>query len=378
MTPAVPIESVRWRPWRIPLRDPLATGAGDLAVREGLVVRVETAAGAVGLGECAPLPAEGLPQPALAARMAEVAPALPGRDPNEAWTSFPEEGRIPGADVAIETALADLLASTCGVPLARWLATQAGLSPPTPAPVPVNAVLGAPSPGEVARQATKALAAGFRTFKVKVGSDHELDGERLRAVRAATGPDPEIRIDANGAWSEEEAIAALAALAGHGVALCEQPVAPGPDAPARLARVRAASPIPIAADESCASSADLRALLDADAVDAIVVKPLRTGLREALAILAEATARDVPCVLTTTFDTGIGTSVALHLASLLPEPRPACGLATLPLLSGDIARGFTAPEAGVLALPAAPGLGVTLDDAALDRFATGPWEGVPA
>ena len=378
MTPPAPIESIRWRPWRIPLRDPLATGAGGLTVREGLVVRVETADGVSGLGECAPLPGEDLAVAALGDRMAELARSLVGTAPAEAWANLPADGRIPGADVALETALAGLLAAACGVPLGHWLAGRAGLPPPAPGPVPVNALLGAPSPQEVAREAADALARGFRVVKVKVGRDHALDGERLKAVRAAIGPGPEVRIDANGAWSEAEALTALAAHAAHDIALCEQPVSPGPDAPARLARVRAASPIPIAADESCASLADLRALLDAGAVDAVVVKPLRTGLREALGMITEASARDLPCILTTTFDTGIGTSLALHLAALLPEPRPACGLATLPLLAGDIARGFPAPEAGALPLPAAPGLGVTLDDAALDRFAAGPWEGVPA
>ena len=378
MTPPAPIESVRWRPWRIPLRDPLATAIGGLTVREGLVVRIATADGASGLGECAPLPAEGLGVATLAARMGEIAPSLVGCDPGEAWASLPHEGRIPGADVAVETGLADLLATACGVPLAGWLASQAGLPTPAPGPVPANALLGASSPEEVAREAAGALARGFRTLKVKVGSDHALDGERLRAVRAAIGSAAEIRIDANGAWNEPEAVAALETHSEHGIALCEQPVAPGPDAPARLARVRAASPIAIAADESCASLDEIRALMAAGAVDAVVVKPLRTGLREALAMIAEATARDVPCILTTTFDTGIGTSLALHLAALLPQPRPACGLATLPLLDGDIARGVPTPEAGALALPAAPGLGVALDPAALDRFATGPWEGVPA
>ncbi len=215
-------------------------------------------------------------------------------------------------------------------------------------------------------------------MKVKVGRDRAADTERLRAVRAAVGPDLGIRIDANGAWSEQEAVAALVEHAAHGVALCEQPVAPGPDAPARLARVRAASPVPIAADESCASLHDLRSLVDAEAVDAVVIKPLRTGLREALAMIREATVRNLPCILTTTFDTGAGTALALHLAALLPEPRSACGLATLLLLAGDIVRGCPTPEAGSLPLPTGPGLGVTLDEAALDRFPTGPWEGVSA
>ena len=375
MTPAGPIASLRWRPWRIPLRDPLATGAGDLTEREGFVVRIETANGAAGLGECAPLPGERLSPAALERRVAEVGRALVGRPPDEAWRSLPGDP-LPGADVAIETALAALLARACGAPLADWLADQAGLAPPAPVPVPVNALLGAALPDDLAREAAAAAACGFRTVKVKVGGNLHIDGGRLRAVRAALGPEAELRIDANGAWSEEDAVTALAAHAVHGVALCEQPVASGPGAPERLARVRAASPLPIAADESCGSSADLRVLLGADSVDAVIIKPLRTGLAEALAMIGEAAARDVPCILTTTFDTGIGTALALHLAALLPAPRPACGLATLPLLAGDIARGCPIPTSGALPLPTAPGLGVELDDAALDRFATGPWEGV--
>ncbi|MDE2670829.1 MAG: o-succinylbenzoate synthase [Chloroflexota bacterium] len=376
MTPAGPIADVRWRPWRIPLRDPLATGAGELTAREGLLVRIETAGGAVGLGESAPLPAEGLSVRDLGERVAEVGRALVGRSPAEAWP-LPDE-RLAGADVGIETALADLLAGSCGAPLANWLADQATLAPPPPNPIPANALLGADSPDALAREARAAVDSGFGTVKVKVGRNTALDGERLRAVRAALGPNAELRIDANGAWNEREAVEALAAHATHRVALCEQPVAPGPDAVACLVRVRAASPVAIAADESCASLADLRALLAVDAVDAVVIKPLRTGLTEALAMIDEASTRNVPCILTTTFDTGIGTALATHLAALLPAPRPACGLATLPMLAGDIVRGCPTPARGVLALPDLPGLGVELDDGALDRFATGPWESVSA
>ena len=378
MTPAAPIASVRWRPWRIPLREPVATGAGDLTEREGLIVRIETADGA-GLGESAPLPGEGLSVSALAIRVAEVGRTLVGLTAAEAWASLPAPTRrVASADVAIETALADLLARSCGAPLAHWLARQAGLPAPSPRPIPVNALLAASSPDELAREAAAARRCGFGTVKVKVGRDHTRDAERLRVVRAILGPDPDIRIDANGAWSEEEAAAALAMHAAHDIALCEQPVAPGPDAPQRLARVRAASPIPIAADESCASLDDLQSLLAADAIDAAVIKPLRTGLAEALAMIREAAGRSLPCILTTTFDTGVGTVLALHLAALLPEPRPASGLATLPLLAGDIVRGCPTPEGGATPPAGGPGLGVILDDASLVRFATGPWEGVPA
>ena len=377
MNPPSPIVSIRWRPWRLPLRDPVAIGAtGGLSERAGLIVRVETVDGGVGLGESAPLPGEGIGVEALAARAGEVSPALLGQTPGEAWASLRAIGFLPSADVALETAFIDLCARACDAPFAEWFADWTGLAPLATEPIPVNALLTAAAPADLAREAAAARASGFRTVKVKVGRDRAADGERLGAVRAALGPEVAIRIDANGAWSEDEALAALTAHASRGVALCEQPLTPGFDAPARLARLRAASPIPIAADESCASVRDLRALCAANAVDAVVIKPLRTGLAEAFKMILEAVSRGASCILTTTFDSGIGTALAIQLASLLRAPRMACGLATLPLLGGDIVRGCPVPEGGAIALPAAPGLGVEIDEAALERFASGPWDGV--
>ncbi len=372
---AATVVRVRWRPWRIPFRDPLTTGAGDFTERAGVLVQIETADGATSLGEAAPLPATGLDVADCADRLAEIAPSLLGKTPDKAWAALPPTaGNLATVDVAVKTAFAGLLAHARGEPLANWLAREAGLPAPHPAPVPANALLSSTTPAAIAREAADAVASGFETVKVKVGRDHARDSALLRAVREAVGGETAIRIDANGAWGEQEALAALGAHAARGVALCEQPLAPTADAPERLARVRAASTIPIAADESVRSLEDLRALLAANAIDAVVVKPLRTGLREALAIVAEAVARDLPCIVTTTFDTGVGTALALQLAALLPEPRPACGLATLPLLAGDVVSGCPDPEAGAIPLPSGPGLGVSIDCDALDRFATAPWQ----
>ena len=371
---AAPVARVRWRPWRIPLRVPVATAAGTIVAREGVAVLVETADGHAAAGECVPLPGEGPDVAAVLARMDAVAPRIAGRSPEDAWAMLARcDGIAPSAVVGLETALAGLRARTRGLPLAAWLAMEAGLPPPAAAPVPVNALIAAADPREAAREASDAAARGFATFKLKVGRDTARDGERLRAVRTAIGREAAIRIDANGAWSEEdEALAALTAHAVHGVALCEQPLAPGPDAAARLARVRRHGPVPIAADESCATPDDLRALAAAGAVDVVVVKPLRTGLAGALAMIAEARAHGLPVILTTTFDSGLGTALALQLAALAPEPRPACGLATLELLEGDITTGCPVPRGGAMAVPNAPGLGVEIDGAALDRHATAP------
>ena len=86
----------------------------------------------------------------------------------------------------------------------------------------------------------------------------------------------------------------------------------------------------------------------------------------------------MPCIVTTTFDSGIGVAAALHLAAAVPSvrrplPDPAHGLATADHLAAAIVVEPPRPHGGAMALPQRPGLGVVLDERALDAAATGPW-----
>ena len=370
------VRRVRWRPWRIPFARPHVAAHGANAVREGVVVVVETDEG-VGLGEASPLPSFSGGSLAAAERDLESSAHVAlGRTPADLWAA----GLVlPGAAAcAFETALADLRARAADVPAAAWLARESGAPAATTAPIPVNALIDAAEPEAVAEAARCAVDAGFRTLKLKVGLDEKGDLDRVRALRDAVGDASGLRVDANGAWDTDAARPMLAAIAPHGVELCEQPLAPGPGELERLAALRADSPIPIAADESCPSPEAAAALIAARAVDAIVVKPMVTGLRGALAITERAREGDLSAIVTTTFDAGIGTAVALHLAALLPEPRPACGLATLDRLEGDFVTGVPAVRDGTIAVGGALGFGLTLDEAALEHWAVGPWREVAA
>src|ERR1700712_3876639 len=89
--------------------------------------------------------------------------------------------------------------------------------------IPVNRTLAGGPPAEVAERAAQGVREGYSCFKVKVGLPD--DDERVAAVREAVGPWPAIRIDANGAWSTDEAVAAIERLAVHDLQLVEQPCA---------------------------------------------------------------------------------------------------------------------------------------------------------
>ena len=195
----------------------------------------------------------------------------------------------------------------------------------------------------------------------------EAEGRRVAGVREALGPDMQLRLDANGAWSADEAISAIGALAEYDLEFIEQPVAAG-DLEG-LRRVREAVRTPIAADESITSLDAARRVLELEAAQVFIVKPMVVGgLRPAMQIADAAREAGVATVITTTIDAGVGTAAAFHLAAALPEGGPACGLATGSLLAGDIVREPLPVRDGRMTVPRGQGLGVELDAEMLGQF----------
>ncbi len=154
----------------------------------------------------------------------------------------------------------------------------------------------------------------------------------MAAVRDALGPAGAIRVDANGRWSVDEAVAAIRALdrAAGGLQYVEQPCA-GLD---ELAAVRRRVTVRIAADESIRRAEDPLRVAVAGAADVAVLKcaPLG-GVRRALAV---AEACGLPCVVSSALQTSVGLAAELALAGALPELEFACGLGTGVLLAADV------------------------------------------
>lgn len=273
----------------------------------------------------------------------------------------------PFARFAVETALLDLAAQRRGVTLAAQL-TLAGEKPREG--VAVNALIAAQESRAAVREARRAVHTGFRTLKLKVARGSlEADVARVAAVRGALGDTVRIRLDANGGWTREAALHALEALARFSPELVEQPVPA--DALDALAFVRARSPVPIAADEALADAQRVGRVLELGAADWLVLKPgALGGLRASLRLAERARSEGVGVIVTSGLDGAIARAAALALAAALPGPLPACGLATGSLLAEDLARG-PRPEAGLLAVPAAAGLGVRVSLRTLSRHRDG-------
>ena len=229
--------------------------------------------------------------------------------------------------------------------------------------VPVNVTVPAVDP-EAAHAVV--LRGGCGTAKVKVAEPGQTtadDEARLEAVRDALGPDGRVRVDANGAWSVDDAVRAVARLdrAAGGLEYVEQPCATVEE----LAQVRRRVSVPIAADESIRRAEDPYRVRDLEAADIAVLKvqPLG-GVRACLRIAEEI---GLPVVVSSALESSVGIAAGLALAGALPELPYACGLATVQLLTADVVAESLLPVDGSLPVGAP-----VVDPAALDRLlATG-------
>lgn len=362
---------LRWTPYAVPLTAEFATAHGGWRLREGAIVRVRTDTGVTGIGEIAPLPSHGTASNAQCLSTLErIATRLLGEDIDALVVKLDaligEGARYAPLRCGVETAALDALARAEGVSVASLLSKHAVRA------VAVNALIDAVACADASAAAERAVACGFRDIKLKAGVARSMPEEvaRVAAVRDAAGPDVRLRLDANGAWTEEQAIATIRAIAPYDIDLVEQPVPPGDIA--ALRRVRAAVATPIAADESVGGVGTVRALVDARAVDAIVVKlPVAGGVRRATESCELALAAGLGAIVTSALDCGIGVAAALQLAAALPPASRGCGLATLGLLEDDLIVEELRIVSGRMEVPVATGIGVTLDEDALARYAAG-------
>jgi O-succinylbenzoate synthase len=210
--------------------------------------------------------------------------------------------------------------------------------------VRVNATLPAVAPSRVADVLDR--FAGCRTVKVKVaetGQTLDDDVARVAAARDYLGVEGRIRIDANGGWNVDEAEHAIHALAEYDLEYVEQPCATVDELWQIRQRVKYMQ-LPIAADESVRKAADPLEVARQEAADILVIKaqPLG-GIHRSLAIASET---GLPLVVSSALETSVGISMGLHLAAALPELPYDCGLATVSLLSLDVASEPLVPVDG--------------------------------
>jgi L-alanine-DL-glutamate epimerase-like enolase superfamily enzyme len=325
----------------------LESAYGTVHERALLVVTLTGADGVAGYGEAAPLEAyDGVSTDRVERVLNSYRPVL-ARSGDMNGAQVIEACRrvedLPAALAAIDLALWDRAGRRAGKPVARLLVDEPA------AHVPVNATLSARDRRGAAEQAAAAVRAGYTCLKLKVGVGD--DAGRVAAARAAAGPAAALRLDANGAWDVEQAVATIDALSPAGLELVEEP-AHGLEA---MREVRERVAVRVSIDET---AGELGALTSGVA-DAVCLKVSRCGGIAGLlaaATLVRATGAEV--YLASTLDGPLGVAAAVHAAAALASrgSMPHCGLATLGLFA-DLDNPLPARH-GRIEVPAGAGLGV--------------------
>jgi L-alanine-DL-glutamate epimerase-like enolase superfamily enzyme len=299
-------------PVTLRLRAPLRAAWGTLTERTLLRVTLRAPDGLEGHGEAAPLePYDGVPLAAVRAALDAYARVLADRGERpleELVDACRAERDLPAALAAVDLALWDLAGRRAGRPVAQLVSVEAARS--------------------------SAASVAFTGIE-----------------RAATGHRMAIRIDANGAWGIEEAVANLGALAPVGLELAEEPVH-GVEA---LRAVRAQVDVPLAMDETAAEPG----AVGAGVTDAVCLKIARCGgISGVLRDAAAARATGAVPYLASSWDGPVGIAAGVHAAAGLHAggPLPAHGLATLGIFA-DPPPGPVAVR-GAIRVPRQPGLGV--------------------
>jgi o-succinylbenzoate synthase len=343
---AVRLASVEVIPYALPFKDPYVTARGTLTRREMVLLRIRDEDGVEGLGEAVPLSLRGgvtieTVVRELEAVGAELTESDGTREAGDAL-SMP-------ALCSLTTALIDLTERREG-------------SEAWHAPVRCNATLVSGEPAAVAAEAERWAADGFGTFKLKVGAGDDV--AQVEAVRAALGSEAQIRLDANAAWSLEEATEILTAVEPLGIELAEQPVETIAEAAELARRTR----IWLAGDESIVTVEDAEAAIRADSFSVTGVKLSKVGGFEA----GREVAGRMRSYVASALDGPVGIAISRRLAEWIDSPRfaeerLAHGLATQRLFASTIAAAECELRGDLLHGAPGPGLGIVIDEDSLEH-----------
>ncbi len=312
-------------PFTLHFKRPAATSRGALRVREVVFLRAERD-GVAGWGECGVVP--GLSRddhPDYVDAVASICDQINhGADLAELDLSH-----LPSVAFGLETALLDLTGGgrqrLFDTPFSRGEAA-----------LPTHGLIWMDTPTGLMAQIETKIASGCQVIKLKVGAlpfDEEL--ALLRGIRQRWPAGAvELRLDANGAWTLDEALRRLDALAGLAVAFLEQPIRPGQ--PEEMAALCVASPIPIALDEELIAAPDPLALLETIRPQHIVLKPsLLGGLAICQRWIAAAEGLGVQWWINSLLESNVGLNAIAQWASAFDDGR-VHGLGTGQLFSNNV------------------------------------------
>jgi L-alanine-DL-glutamate epimerase-like enolase superfamily enzyme len=338
------------------------SGGKSAALQDSTIVRLETDGGLVGWGEQCGFSPRYLAAYGEGVRSALglIAPALIGLDPRRVRRVYDAmDGALKGhlyAKAAIDIACWDLLGRATGLPVRDLLGGSYREQ------LPLYIGVGIDTPERMRAACERARAAGYRRIQLKVGSDASTDIARIEACLEALHGFERVIADANGFWSQHEAVRVVAALDDRDI-FFEQPCA----SMAQCASVRRRSNRPFILDESIEGMDDLLRARQTDAADAVMLKFSRFG-----GITPICRARDLAIQLgfaMTIEDSAGGDIVSAAMAQVgatIPDESLVNGSLIGRMVEERIATDWSPLDGGGCGtMPSGPGLGITVDESRL-------------
>ena len=351
------IQQIKIGKVQIPLQTPFKTALREVYTAEDLIVKVIADTGETGWGNApATVVITGDSHESVASAIQNtIAPKIIGLDIEERETICERIHTAmvhnTSAKAAVDIAVHDLFGQRYGLPLYRFFGGSCQR-------IASDLTISLNEPAVMVADAQKALAAGYRDLKLKVGNDPRLDIARVTAIRKAVGPDIRIRLDANQGWKPKEAVRTIRQLEDLGLdlELIEQPVKAYDFE--GLKYVTDHVDTDIMADESAFSPQDIFRLLHMRACDLINIKLMKTGgLHNAAQVAAMASAAGVTCMMGCMLESKVGITAAAALSagcSIIQKND----LDAADLLASDPVKGGIHYEKNELIVPDKPGLGI--------------------
>ena len=353
------IERIETIPYGIPIRS-FADAYTGFDVSNAVLVKIATDDGIEGYGEACAWEPEfyGETWETIKATIDRyVAPRLIGSDPRDINRMMAivdaNLAKVTCVKEGIDLALHDLVAKQLDIPVYRLLGGKFRDR------VPVASEIGIDTPEAMVQNAHDVIKLGIRVIKIKGSDDMEQDIDRIQAVRAAVGPDIELRLDPNAAWTTIGTIKTMRRLENCQLQLLEQPV-PAWDLKG-MAHIRDSISVPLMADESIWNPQDVIRIHETGAADIINIKIAKScGLALAKKIEAVAESVGLPCIVGTEIEPGFSLVAKIHLAASLKIHPFASEFTELSLLKDNVLDTDLTVKDGCLSVPEGPGFGVEL------------------
>jgi muconate cycloisomerase len=361
------IASVEVIPVAVPLKGGFKNAHAVKTVQHSIVTRIETDAGLAGYGNVDPSPgySEMTPAEVASALRESLIPAVMGLHPTN----------IVAVVRAMDQAVPACLDAKAAIEMACWDIHGKALMAPVHAllggvvrqEVALNAWIGILDPADAAAEALEWCKRGFKSMKIKVGAGLEADRDRVAAVREAVADRMAIRIDCNEGYDVGTAIALAKTLAPYDITLFEQPVKRH-DIDG-LAAVRRAIPMPVMADEAVQAPDSLIRIIRKEAADIVKLKVMKQGgFYRTRQMMDIAEAAGLRVVIGHGFGLAVNTMAEVQIAATSANVLDAVECVGPLKLAEDIGVEPIDQVNGITRLPDAPGIGVEVDEARLEKF----------